>query len=228
VTEPAGEERSALGAAGFYSGRELDVRWEARLCIHVGECTRAQSEVFVSGRRPWGDPDLATADQVAEIVHRCPTGALSYVRKDGRAPELPPDTNTIVVSNNGPLYVHGDLRIVGAPEDVPGLRTRAALCRCGRSKRKPFCDNSHERSPFRDRGAIGAVSGPARETGGALEVEPLENGPFVVRGHVTLVTAYGRPAWHGEKATLCRCGHSGNKPFCDGTHAKIGFVSAVR
>jgi uncharacterized Fe-S cluster protein YjdI len=107
-----------------YPGEAVDVTWDRRLCIHVGECTRAHGELFASGRTPWGEPDRAGADEVAEVVERCPTGALVHVRHDGGAAEVPPAENVIVVANSGPLYARGDLRIAGAPEDMPGVRTR--------------------------------------------------------------------------------------------------------
>ena len=113
-----------------YPGSAVDVRWDGRLCIHVGECTRARGALFESGRDPWCEPDRAEVDAVAAVVERCPTGALSYSRADAGAGESIPRENTIVVANNGPLYARGELAIEGAPEDSPGLHTRAALCRC--------------------------------------------------------------------------------------------------
>lgn len=117
------------------------------------------------------------------------------------------------------------LHIAGAPDDMPGIRTRAALCRCGRSANKPFCDNSHEGSEFRDRGAVGTTGDPATPDGGPLDIIPSTNGPLVLNGNLALVTGHGRPAWRGAKTALCRCGGSANKPFCDGTHSRIGFTS---
>ena len=37
-----------------FEGEKMDVNWDGRLCIHVGECTRAKGELFQSGRKPWG------------------------------------------------------------------------------------------------------------------------------------------------------------------------------
>lgn len=51
------------------------------------------------------------------------------------------------------------------------------------------------------------------------------NGPTHVQGPVTIVTEGGLTIAMTEEAWLCRCGHSSNKPFCDGTHTKIGFES---
>ena len=206
-----------------YPGSAIDVVWDGRLCIHVGECTRARGDLFESGRQPWCEPDSAQSDFVAEVVERCPTGALSYTRAAGGAGETPPDANSIVVANNGPLYARGELEIEGAPADSPGLRTRAALCRCGLSANKPFCDNSHEGSQFRDRGPIGDAGEALESRGGALKIRPRPDGPLLVEGNLTLISGLGRPRWTGTRVALCRCGESANKPFCDGTHALVGF-----
>ena len=208
-----------------FAGSAVDVTWDQRLCIHVAECTRAREEIFVSGRTPWGDPDRADADTVAEVVERCPSGALAHARTDGGPAESPPAENIIVVANAGPLYVRGDLRIAGASADMAGVRTRAALCRCGLSSNKPFCDNSHEEAGFNDRGAIGAADAPAPGPGGELAITPSPNGPLLIQGAVTLITGAGRRATSTSKTALCRCGQSSNKPFCDGAHNAAGFTT---
>lgn len=207
-----------------FKGEKVDVTWDGRLCLHVGECTRAEGELFESGRKPWCTPGAALTDEIGAVVERCPTGALSISRADDGHVEAPPARNTITVSNQGPLYAHGELEIDGAPDDAPGLGFRAALCRCGQSKNKPFCDNSHQdEADFTDRGAVGQTGEPLDEAGGKLVIKRAENGPLLLQGNVTVIAGSGREAWHGTKAALCRCGHSSNKPFCDGTHKTIGF-----
>ncbi|MGI9658165.1 MAG: CDGSH iron-sulfur domain-containing protein [Gaiellaceae bacterium] len=210
-----------------FKGENADVTWDGRLCIHVGECTRAEGALFEAGRNPWCKPDESSTDLVATVVERCPTGALTVSRGAGSAAEVAAAQNTVVVSNQGPLYVRGDLEVEGAPDDAPGLEFRAALCRCGKSKNKPFCDNSHEEdAEFTDRGAVGQVGEPLEASGGKLVIKPFENGPLLLTGNVTVISGSGREAWHGSKAALCRCGASANKPFCDGTHKEIGFEAS--
>ena len=210
-----------------FKGDKVDVSWDGRLCIHVGECTRAEGELFQSGRQPWCTPDAKAIDEIAAVVARCPTGALTISRSEDELTETAPAQNTVVVSNQGPLYVSGDLEIDGAPDDAPGLRFRAALCRCGRSSSKPFCDNSHEdEDEFTDRGAVGQTGKALAESGGKLVIKRAENGPLLLQGNVTVVAGSGREAWHGTKAALCRCGASTNKPFCDGTHKNIDFAAS--
>ena len=140
-----------------YEGEEIDVSWDGRLCIHVGECGRADNDLFVGGRKPWCVPDEVDEATVVDVVKRCPTGALAYRSHDGDDEEAD-ERNVVVVSNNGPLYVRGNLNIDGAADDMPGVKFRAALCRCGLSKNKPFCDNTHEDAGFRDRGAVGKTA----------------------------------------------------------------------
>jgi CDGSH-type Zn-finger protein/uncharacterized Fe-S cluster protein YjdI len=206
-----------------YPGQQIAVEWDERLCIHVGECGRAKGELFVGGRQPWCQPDLATIDEVIDVVRRCPAGALSYQTRNGDRAESADPENVVTVSYNGPFFVRGDVELEGAPDDMPGVRFRAALCRCGESKRKPFCDNSHEAAGFRDYGAVGETGTGLSERGGKLRIKPIADGPLLLSGHVTITASSGRVAWEGEHVALCRCGASGNKPFCDGSHKQAGF-----
>ena len=93
---------------------------------------------------------------------------------------------------NGPLFVRGQLNIDGAPANVPGLNFRAALCRCGQSKNKPFCDNSHDSAGFRDYGAVGESGELSTETGGPLAIKVVKDGPLLFKGNVTI--SGGSPA----------------------------------
>lgn len=207
-----------------YSGKETDVTWDERLCIHIGECGRSADELFVGGRQPWCQPDMAASvEAVDEVVRRCPTGALALVQKDASSPETPPARNTVTVANRGPLYLEGDLSIDGAADDMASVPFRAALCRCGLSKNKPFCDNAHEAAGFDDRGAVGQTGDALEAEGGKLEVKRAKNGPLLLSGGFRILTGAGREAWTGKRAALCRCGASKNKPFCDGAHKAAGF-----
>lgn len=206
-----------------YGGEKLDVSWDKRLCIHVGECGRAANELFVGGRDPWCQPDEVDTEAAIDVVQRCPTGALAYARKDGGEAEQAPAENTVMVAGYGPLYLRGELAIDGAADDMPGVRFRAALCRCGASANKPFCDGAHEKADFRDQGAVGETGGELEAEGGELTVKRAKNGPLLLSGNFSILCGSGRPAWKGTKAALCRCGHSKNKPFCDGAHKAAGF-----
>ena len=208
-----------------YPGKELDVEWDGRLCIHIGECGYDQSDLFVGGRTPWCQPDRVSRERVIEVVRRCPSGALTFIDNSGDLQEQPAQSNTVQVTYNGPLFVQGDLDIEGASDDMPGVRFRAALCRCGQSKIKPFCDNSHAGAGFSDYGAVGESGEPLQQVGGKLEVSAAKDGPLMLSGNLTIIAGSGRVAWQGTQAALCRCGASRNKPFCDGSHKAAGFKS---
>ena len=208
-----------------FPGNKVNVSWDGRLCIHIAECGQAKGDLFVGGRQPWCQPDLVDVDDVKEVVERCPSGALAYQVKAGSEPETANPENTILVIYNGPYYVRGDLDIEGATDDMPGVKYRAALCRCGLSKNKPFCDNSHEAARFQDYGAVGEQGDGLAESGGKLSVSAMPDGPLIISGNVTIIAGSGRMAWQGTSVALCRCGASANKPFCDGSHTAAGFKS---
>lgn len=145
-----------------YEGRDIEVTFELGLCIHVGECLLGLPEVFDAQRRPWVLPDAADADAVAEVVERCPSGALQYRRLDGGAEERSPSPATVTPLRNGPLVVRGDVEVTGGDGSTEVL-PRATLCRCGLSDSKPFCDNSHLTGGFEAPGTeVSVGSSPVR------------------------------------------------------------------
>ena len=143
------EARRQSGVERVYRNAHIAVSWEPKLCIHAGYCFRGLPEVFQPESRPWVKVEAATADQIAETVMACPTGALHFERLDGGPQELAPEETTIQARPNGPLYVRGKLRITGIGGKLIREDTRLALCRCGSSENKPFCDGSHRRVGFR-------------------------------------------------------------------------------
>jgi CDGSH-type Zn-finger protein len=69
------------------------------------------------------------------------------------------------------------------------------------------------------------LSSSTEDTAAApVVVTVTADGPYVVSGPVEIRTADGRLAKAVNKAALCRCGHSENKPFCDGSHRRVGFT----
>src|SRR5947208_1825623 len=61
-----------------------------------------------------------------------------------------------------------------------------------------------------------------------VNITPSENGPYLVSGPVHLTDVDGREIPHPDQMALCRCGHSNNKPFCDGTHLTIDFDGTLK
>src|SRR4051812_43795972 len=120
------------------------IRFEAGKCIHSRHCVLDRPDVFVPNvKGAWIHPEAATADEIAEIAHNCPSGAITYLRHDGVADETPPPVNLARIRENGPIAVRGEVTIEGH-----GRVLRATLCRCGQSQKKPFCDGSHNAAGF--------------------------------------------------------------------------------
>jgi CDGSH-type Zn-finger protein len=229
-----------------------------------------------------------------------------------------PDAAHVRITENGPYVVTGGLPLsemaIGSDSDGSSVSweqraqiptdARYALCRCGRSSNKPFCDGTHarvgfdgtetaSRRPFTEdaevidgptmtladdrplcafarfcdgHGGIWALTPQATDVqtrtiitaqatacpsgrlvltdklgdGTVLEPEldrsivliedPAQDasGPIWVRGGVRLTSADGHVYETRNRVTLCRCGQSTNKPFCDGTHAHIGFQAHTK
>lgn len=208
-----------------YRSEEITVTFDLGRCIHSEECIHGLPEVFDVEQRPWIQPEESNPDTVAQVVMRCPTGALQFTRKDVGDEEPVPEENIVTVAKDGPLYIRGDVEIKENDGTTFIEDTRVALCRCGVSQHKPFCDNSHKNSGFRDDGSLDGnpYAESAEESGGRLEVKLTPNGPLFLKGEFEVRDAEGEPAYRESKAALCRCGHSGGKPFCDGSHAEAGW-----
>jgi CDGSH-type Zn-finger protein/uncharacterized Fe-S cluster protein YjdI len=204
------------------TGKSATIQFNGRLCIHARRCVLSQPTVFKANvEGPWIDPDAASAEALMYVALNCPSGAIRVSRHDGGANEISPMVNTILVRENGPLAINAEIVVAGAP-----IGTRATLCRCGESKNKPYCDGSHIAAAFAATGEpTTAESAALAKRDGALSITPYPNGPLGVAGPVEIISGTGHTVNRVERTALCRCGHSSNKPYCDGTHAKVGFVA---
>jgi CDGSH-type Zn-finger protein/uncharacterized Fe-S cluster protein YjdI len=203
-------------------GKRVLLKFEAKKCIHSRQCVLSRPDVFVPNvQGEWIHPDAATPEEILEIAHACPSGAITFEAEGGVPCEHAPRVNVARVRENGPIALHADLDITGH-----GIAFRATLCRCGASANKPYCDGSHAAAGFHATGEPETIaSEPLDERGGKLTVSPMPNGPLVVSGSVEICTGTGRTIHRVKKTALCRCGQSSNKPYCDGTHAKVGFTA---
>lgn len=207
-----------------YESENIVVSYDPKRCIHAAECVHGLPGVFEKDRQPWIDPSQASPDEIVEVVSRCPTGTLTYERKDGGAGKEPPKENIATLAQDGPIYISGNIEI--KTSEGQQRETRLALCRCGASKNKPFCDNSHLEAGFSDPGAIGEGRlVPSDEVSPEAPVvfTAAPNGPLLISGPLTIKSADGAQSCSGAKGSLCRCGASEKKPFCDGTHKVIAF-----
>ena len=222
------------------------------------------------------------------------------------------DERSISITEDGPYVVTGSIplreqsiavnetgeSIEWQPTKTSPAKKKYALCRCGQSENKPYCDNSHadegfegletaSMKPYAEQAKV--LDGPRFKlmdqedlcalarfcdthqtvweevektddpevaaifldqikdcvsgrlvaidtaTGEPIEApreqqisttqDPAEqcSGPLYVEGGIRLISADGKEYERRSRMALCRCGASGNKPFCDGTHVKIGF-----
>jgi CDGSH-type Zn-finger protein/uncharacterized Fe-S cluster protein YjdI len=203
-------------------GEKLDLLFETKRCIHARFCVTGAPGVFLANvQGPWLHPDAMEVERVVEIAHACPSGAIQYHRTDGAHDETAPPVNLASIRESGPYAFRGQLEIDGDP-----IGFRATLCRCGASKNKPFCDSSHHEVGFSATGEPATGTTDALSVrNGVLAIDPQLNGPLSVRGNLEITSGTGRVVSRVTTAKLCRCGGSATKPFCDGTHARIGFKS---
>ncbi len=144
MTLPPTPEELAQGKA--YPAPGITVYYDARRCVHVANCVRGLPDVFDTAQRPWIQPGQAPAEHVAAVVRTCPTGALHYRLEDGPA-EAPTVPTAVRPIPDGPLALSGNLSLQTPAGEVRDVR--AALCRCGHSANKPFCDGTHARVGWR-------------------------------------------------------------------------------
>jgi nitrite reductase/ring-hydroxylating ferredoxin subunit/uncharacterized Fe-S cluster protein YjdI/CDGSH-type Zn-finger protein len=140
------EVESAISQAREYSAPGVTVFYDRGRCLHFAECLSGLPEVFDVAKRPWIQPENASAEEVAEVVRRCPSGALHYRLKEG-PPEQPEQPTRVEFVSDGPINLRGDLSI-----EIAGGRmreVRASLCRCGLTENEPFCDMACSRSGWR-------------------------------------------------------------------------------
>jgi CDGSH-type Zn-finger protein/uncharacterized Fe-S cluster protein YjdI len=212
------------GEVDAIEGRDMTLLYEGRKCIHSRFCVTGAPRVFLANvQGPWIHPDAMPVERLVDIAHLCPSGAIRYRRKDSQPDETAPPVNLVAIREGGPYAIRGDLRLNGE-----SIEFRATLCRCGASKNKPFCDGSHHEVNFAASGEPATVAGKTDMLAvrdGPLAVDPQLDGPLRVRGNIEITSGTGRVVARLTQATLCRCGASNNKPFCDGSHARVGFRS---
>jgi uncharacterized Fe-S cluster protein YjdI len=138
--------------ANGYSNEEVTVFFDNDTCMHSGNCVNSLKSVFNPKGRPWINMQGAPSDEIIKVVKNCPSGALSYKMNSEMAGQKSSQVEevSIKVNKGGPYAIRGRVKII----DKDGTETIKEgpfiLCRCGESKTKPFCDNSHRDIEFDD------------------------------------------------------------------------------
>jgi CDGSH-type Zn-finger protein len=143
-------------------------------------------------------------------------------RKNHGAPRLLEVPNESLVTNGGPLQMTGNITLVHEDGSVR-YANHLTLCRCGSSGSKPNCDGQHLEKEFLNPGKISEVSEiAASRRPSKITISCIKDGPITFRGRLRLHNQFGQECVK-LRGSLCRCGQSASKPFCDGTHSRIGF-----
>ena len=135
-----------------------------------------------------------------------------------RVPKRLEIPNEVLVTTGGPLRMTGNITLI----DEDGHANYLTLCRCGASKNKPLCDDKHLDIEFFDSGSVQRLSEwmPLNRPQN-LTVSCVKDGPLKYRGYLRVYNKKGQECIT-MSGSLCRCGKSAKKPFCDGAFGCSG------
>jgi CDGSH-type Zn-finger protein len=143
------DEQTRGERARAYEGNGIVMYDDRSICTHAGFCGTAVTNVW---KMIAATADTNVRVQVAGMVERCPSGALSYAladHGDGDIVEIEPDLPAqVAVTPDGPLWVTGGVPVETSSGRSLEPRNRVTLCRCGASANKPLCDGSHKEIGF--------------------------------------------------------------------------------
>jgi len=127
-----------------YSNGEITVYWDPKKCIHSAECVKCLPDVFDPHKSPWINMKGASTEELIKAIDKCPSGALSYKMKRRDQKTKEGTSAQIKAMKNGPFLVKGNCVLTDEDGTVLAESSPFALCRCGKSKNKPYCDGSHK------------------------------------------------------------------------------------
>ena len=132
-----------------YSNGEVTIVWKPEVCIHAAKCANGLPGVFNPKARPWINAEGSTTEEITKTIDKCPSGALSYYFNNiGKDNQNDSSEICIELAKNGPLLVHGTITLKDADGNETVREKKTALCRCGASANKPFCDGKHKKIGF--------------------------------------------------------------------------------
>jgi CDGSH-type Zn-finger protein len=131
-----------------YEGDGVTMTDDRDYCTHAGFCGDRFTTVWVMIHQT---QDPAVRERLKDMVSKCPSGRLAFsVPPEERDVEPDYTPPSIGVEPNGPIWVRGGIRVESEDGTPYEVRNRTTLCRCGRSRNKPFCDGSHKFVGFQD------------------------------------------------------------------------------
>lgn len=139
-----------------YTNGEVTIVWKPSKCIHSMICWTGLPGVFDMRKRPWIKPEGSTTAKIIEQVKKCPSEALSFfmntetlegqeVATDNAVTVSEPKTRPVIVQTleNGPLIIYGDIVVKDSQGNETERKRVTSFCRCGLSKKSPYCDGAH-------------------------------------------------------------------------------------
>ena len=137
-----------------YSNDEISIVWKKEKCIHSANCVRSLPGVFKPHERPWISIKNADTPHLKETIEKCPSGALTWknvATEDfvKNVDEAVADSTKLSVFADGPILIKGNFEITDSSGNVLEKKDSVALCRCGASENKPFCDGAHKKIGFK-------------------------------------------------------------------------------
>jgi uncharacterized Fe-S cluster protein YjdI len=141
-----------------FSNGEVTVYWKSELCIHSANCLIGSPEVFNSKKKPWINVHASNSKDIMKVIDTCPSRALTYLKSTKFVTSKPRATvkmkskyARVQILKNGPALITGNFIVRDAKKKKIKIDNEvAAICRCGASKKKPFCDGSHQKVGFTD------------------------------------------------------------------------------
>lgn len=131
-----------------YKKGELRISYDPNTCTHSANCINGYPEIFNIEKRPWINLDEANKAKLNDAVKNCPSGALKIIDDTLKSENEGMENVQINVTSKGPLLVKGKFKITDHNGNVIETKDSVALCRCGASKNKPFCDGTHNKIDF--------------------------------------------------------------------------------
>ena len=129
-----------------FSNNEITVYWKPSLCIHSAICLHGLPNVFNLNAKPWINIYGAPNIDIINVVNKCPSGALSYSKKNEKQVQTEISTFSEVKVNilkDGPIIIKADCKVIDTHGKTYYKKGTCSLCTCGFSNEKPFCDGSH-------------------------------------------------------------------------------------
>lgn len=141
-----------------FSNGEITVFWRSEMCIHSANCLITLPEVFNAKKKPWINIHASNSKEIMSIIDTCPSRALTYLKSSKfitSKPRVTPKKKAkfarVQILKNGPALITGNFIVRDSKKKKIKVENEvAAICRCGGSKKKPFCDGTHQTIGFKD------------------------------------------------------------------------------